>query len=445
MYSEEFDNSMSYNDEQYVDYDYQQEEQKPSFWNENKGLIIKIIIIVLCVLILIWLFLKVKGNNNNANSDNSVVVYNSNVDTIRLALEKYFFIDGNMSKDGSTTIVTLNELNKKGYIGDIVDANKKSCNINDSTGTLAKETDSYVLTINLTCGGMTTPKVYNYSLESNTCLNCTGFTYMDGINNNGSNNSQENGSSTDENGSDNQTSFEETLSCKVWSDWTDIKLNDDSLEVRTRVLIKGVKKGGKVEKITYGEWSEYTTSKIEATVNLEVETTVKQEEKWVSKTSTTPVKESDTIRNVKVTSTGGESYSYCPAGYKKENNACFKYSEIKTGDLTYIQYNTYKVLNKPCDGPYVVDGKTMIKNCRYQTFETKPLIWVNNSTTIYSYEQKTTKDVTYYRSRTKTIETNYEDDIYTGYILESELPKGYEKVKGSEKTEYSYRIKECEK
>ena len=44
MYSEEFDNNASYNDEQYVDYE-EQEEKQQGFWNENKGLIIKIIIL----------------------------------------------------------------------------------------------------------------------------------------------------------------------------------------------------------------------------------------------------------------------------------------------------------------------------------------------------------------------------------------------------------------
>jgi len=442
MYSEEFDNNMSYNDEQDVDYDYQQEEQKPSFWNENKGLIIKIIIIVLCVLILIWLILKIKGNNNTTSSPNSVVVYNNNVDTMRLALEKYFFIDGNMPKDGETGVVTLSNLNSKGYIGEVVDANKKSCDVNKSVASLVKGTDSYVLTINLTCGSMTEPKFYNYSLETKTCLNCTGFTYMDG---NDKDNSVDNNDEND-NETNNKIELEESLSCKVWSDWTSIKLDDDSLDVRTRVLIKGIKKGGKVEKITYGEWSDYTTNVITPSETMEVETIVKTEEVWETKISDNEVVPSATIRNVNENKTSNGSYSYCPKDYDRENKKCVKYSDIKTGDLTYVQYNTYKVLNKPCDGPFVEDGKTIIKNCKYQIKEDViDLKWGTSYTTTYTYEELTKKEVTYYRSRTKTTSVVEQQEDITDYIEESKLPEGYEKLKGSEKTEYSYKIKECEK
>ena len=446
MYSEEFDNNTSYNDEQYVDYDYQQAEQKPSFWNENKGLIIKIIIIVLCVLILIWLILKIKGNNNNAtnNGENSTVVYNSNVDTMRLALEKYFFIDGNMPNDSEIKVITLNELSSKGYISKVVDANKQSCDVNNSTASLVKNADSYVLTINLTCGSMISPKVYNYSLETNTCLNCTGFTYMDGtINNNGTaddSNDDVNNSLDEE-----KQKFEESLSCKVWSEWTDIKLDDEALEVRTRFLIKGIRKAGRFEKITYSDWSEYTTNVIEPSDHLEVEILVKTEDVWEQKTSDKEVVESSTIRNVSKNKTSNGSYSYCPSGYEKENKQCVKYSEIKTGDLTYTQYNTYKILNKPCDGPFVEDGKTIIKNCRYQTKEITDLKYGTSYTTNYTYEELTKKEVTYYRSRTKTIEIVDEQEHVTDYIEESQLPEGYEKIEGSEKTEYSYKIKVCEK
>ena len=445
MYSEEFDNNMSYNDEQYVDYDYQQEEQKPSFWNENKGLIIKIIIIVLCVLILIWLFLKIRGNNSNSTTNgDSMVVYNSNIDTMRLALEKYFFIDGNMPKDGETSVVTLSDLNGKGYIGEVVDANNKSCDVNKSTATLYKDTTSYVMTINLTCGSMSTPKVYNYGIDTKACLNCTGFTYMDGTTNNESTDKEENENKDESN---DETTFEETLSCKVWSDWTDKKLDDDLYDVRTRVLVKGIKKGGVKELITYSDWSEYTTNVIVPSANTEVEVIVKTEEKWETKTSDKEVVESDTIRNVKKETTSNGSYSYCPKGYTKENKQCVKYSGIKVGNLTYVQYNTYKVLNKPCDGPFVEDGKTIIKNCQYQIKEDViDLKWGTSYKTTYTYEELTKTDVTYYRSRTKTTEVINEETVTTDdYMEEKDLPEGYVKLEGSEKTEYSYKLKVCEK
>lgn len=438
MYSEEFDENTSYNDEQYVDEEYQQESQKPSFWNENKGLIIKIIIIVLCFAILIWLVLKLKGNSENGNnSQNSAVVYANNVDTFRLAAEKYFFIDGNMPTGDEVSVITLNELVTKGYMNEIFDANNKTCNGDNSSVALSKGEQSYELTINLVCSNTANPQVYKYSLEKKVCLNCTGFTYMDGTN---SDNNEE-----DNNDNNNDYDDEVSYSCTVWSEWTDEKVNDDSLEVRTRVVVKGFKNGASTEKVTYSDWSEYTKNEIKPTENLEVEMTVKKEEEWVTKTSDSEVKESSTIKDVTKTTATSGSYSYCPSGYSKENNQCVKYSAVKTADLTPVQYNTYDVINKPCSGISYKNGVMVYENCKYREKETTSLKWASNSKTTYTYQELVTKEVTYYRSRTKKVETVYADPIITDYMEEKDLPEGYEKVANSEKTQYSYKLKECEK
>ena len=439
MYSEEFDNNTSYNDEQYVDYE-GQEEQNQGFWNENKGLIIKVIIVVLCVAILFWLILKLKGNNNqnNSNHQSNAVVYANNVDTFRLAAEKYFFLEGNMPTSNEVVVMTLDELVAKGYISEIVDANNKACDGANSSVSLIKGEQSYVLTINLVCSNVTNPQVYNYSLEKMVCLDCNGFTYMDGTTNN--ENTQE------DNNDNNDNADEEVIySCKVWSDWTDEKLTDDTLEVRTRVLVKGFKKGEATEKITYSDWSEYTTNVIKPTETLEVEMIVKKEEAWVTKTSDKEVKESSTIKDIKKTTTGGGSYSYCPSGYSKENGKCVKYSEEKTGDLTPVQYNTYNVINKPCSGISYKAGAMVYKNCKYKVKETTSLKWGSSSKTSYTYQELEIKEVIYYRSRTKTMETVYADSTITDYMEEKDLPSGYKKVENSEKTQYSYKLKECEK
>lgn len=455
MYVDEYNNETSYNDEQYVDYDYQQDEKKNDFWNDNKGLIIKIIIIVLCVAILIWLFVKITGDNsNNSNNQNVSIAYTNNVDTMRLAAEKYFFIDGNLPKDNETLSMSLNDLTNKGYIGSIVDASQKVCDGNASSATLTKGADSYVLTINLVCSGMAKPQIYNYRLDNMLCLNCTGITYMDGTH-------------VNEETLENEYNFV----CNEWSDWLDEKIEDDRLEVRTRILVKGYKKGEVKEKITYGEWSEYTKTPIQSSDTLEVETLIKQEN--VSKVDTVngriQASSNGTDSGVRATAStmastlGKTSYKITQiasssSGYKEENGKCVKYSEVKTGDLTYTQYNTYKVLNKPCDGPYVVDGKTVIKNCQYQIIEYSDTACNSSgSSSSGSYSGSSsssggmfssgtvTIDVVYYRSRTKTVEKIYGDPSYTDYMEEKDLPEGYVKEEGSEKTQYSYRLKECEK
>jgi len=94
----------------------------------------------------------------------------------------------------------------------------------------------------------------------------------------------------------------------------------------------------------------------------------------------------------------------------------------------------------------VEDGKTIIKNCQYQTKDDViDLKWGTSYKTTYTYEELTKTDLTYYRSRTKDVETLEEKEDITDYIEESKLPEGYEKLEGSEKTEYSYKLKVCEK
>ena len=451
MYTEEYNDDINYtsysdNFENYDDYDYQEQPPKKSFWDENKGLIIKIIIIILCVAILIWLIFKLKNSNdkNDLPVNNTAQVYTSNVESMRLAAEKYFFIDGNLPKENETATMTLNDLTKAGLIGNVMDENNNSCDINSSYASIVKNQDKYELTINLTCSNNGNAEVFYYNLNDMKCLNCSGFTYMDGTN-------IETPSEDDENSNNDKTDDKDDekviFSCKEWSDWTSEKINDDSLEVRKRVLVRGVKKGEQTQKVTYGEWSEYTKEVLEPTEKLDVEISNTIEKVWFDKTSDNKVIASDTIRNVTSTTTGGGSYTYCPSGYKKDGNKCSKLSETKYGDLTYVQYNTYVVLNKPCSGPYYNDnGEMMMKNCSYQIKEYTDLKRGTHSTkTIYSYQELVSQEVTLYRSRSKTIETIYGDSTYVDYMEEKDLPNGYVKVEGSEKIEYSYKLKVCEK
>ena len=449
MYTEEYNDNMNYtsysdNFENYDDYDLQEQEQNKSFWNDNKNLIIKIIIIILCVAILVWLILKLKNNDNNDDLpvNNTAQVYASNVESMRLAAEKYFFIDGNMPKNNETASLTLNDLTNAGLIGNVVDSNNNSCDLNTSYASLVKNQDRYELTINLICSGYGNSEVFYYNLEDMKCLNCSGFTYMDGSNVENSNNTSE-----DNNNANNNNDDEFVFSCKEWSDWTTKKITDDSLEVRKRILVRGVKKGEATEKVTYGKWSEYTKEILKPNETLDVETINTVEKVWVDKTSDKKVTESETIKNITTTTTGGGSYTYCPSGYTKEGNKCFKLSEIKYGDLTYVQYNTYNVLNKPCLGPYYnANNEMLMKSCAYQIKEYTDLKRGTHSTkTVYNYQELVSQEVTLYRSRTKTIETVYGEPSYVDYMEEKDLPYGYVKVEGSEKTEYSYKLKVCEK
>ena len=117
---------------------------KWSKWDNNKGLIFKIIIIILCIIVLIWL---VKALRNNSKVDNGEV-HVANVEKVRLAAENYFFINNNKEK---TSVVTLAVLKNSGLIGDIIDANNKTCSDSNTKVNLKTDVDAYEMTVKLSC------------------------------------------------------------------------------------------------------------------------------------------------------------------------------------------------------------------------------------------------------------------------------------------------------
>jgi len=74
--------------------------------------------------------------------------------------------------------------------------------------------------------------------------------------------------------------------------------------------------------------------------------------------------------------------------------------------------------------------------CEYEVKETKCETKYTNVTK-YKYRDlvETETKVTYYKFRT----VSKGEPLYTGYILESEMPEGYTKLPGSETTQYRYR------
>ena len=418
-----------------VEKEYYDEEEDYSS-NNRRSLIIKIIIIVICAIILIWLILALKKSRNDK------VVYDpnahaNNVQEIRLAAEKYFFIDGNMPNKEAKTI-TLETLKNKGLIKkDIIDANKKVCNDTNSTTSLSNDNSAYIMKIRLSCSTNENEETFYYDKKTLACLNCNGKTLMDG--------SQINNGNT-------SPIEEDNYNCNTWSKWTSKKENDLSLIERVRKLYLGVKEGKEVEKTIYSEWSEYTKNPILASDDIEIEVKNDVENVWSDTKSTTNyITNSDTIKVISTTSTGGGSYTYCPKGYKKDNSKCVS-ETAQRGDLTYLEYfsGNYIIQNKPCDRINTEpDGngrhQLVYKNCLYNTI-TDVKTGYSNGTTVYYYQELISTPVVYYRYRTKTIEKEKEDDIYTtDYYEENNMPSGYKKVANSEKLEYSYKLSECEK
>ena len=410
---------------------YEDEYYENSKWDNYKGLIFKIIIIILCIIVLVWLIKALK--NNNKTSDNGVV-HVANTEKIRLAAEDYFFLKNNKN---NTTYVSLGELKNKGYITDVVDANNKVCSDSGTKVNLDNEVDAYKMTINFSCSTNDKDEVFYYHKNTLACLNCAGNTHM-------------NGKTVVIADEDENEVYEEIpadnpyYSCTTWSNWTKTRESDRNLIERKKVLVQGVKYGSKT---VYGNWSEYTTVPIVKNNGIEIET------KTVTEEVLSPVKTARSIDtsnpNIKIISvqTVTEEGNTCKDGKLIDNN-CYSTKE-KVGNLTYMEYHSenYKINNGYCEDAKTLknsEGKYVLTyiNCRYN--EKISSVDEPVSYTVYNYQEKEVKNVTYYRYR--TVNTVSEPDKYTDKLYEeSDLPKGYVKVDGSEETYYSYKDSYCEK
>ena len=406
-------------------------------YEKKRNIIIKVIIIIVCVILLIWLFSLLLKSNRNIKYDEKL--HMENVTKVRLASERYFFIDNNLPIDGEVKQINLKTLVDKKLIDDIVDANNKVCS-DDKTKISLTKNSTYVLRINLSCSTLENEEIYFYDLNNYACKNCDGNTYMDG---------KSNVPQKEDNNNSKEEVIETGYSCKEWSKWQSEREVDPSLIERVRVFVKGVKKGNTSTVKTYGEWSDYILNPILEEDNIEVEKTEKIETKWSdNKETTNYIENSDKVRVVDKRVSGGGSSSYCSSGYSKSGNICVS-NKIYTADLTPSQYNSYHVINKPCNDSVTekINGKFVLvrKGCKYRLTDSLKTS-SNPSVTTYIYQELEEYPVTYYRYRTVTIENVSEDDVYTtDYYEEDKLPEGYEKVPGSEKIEYSYKVKVCEK
>ena len=416
------------------DYNYYEDNQNyNNTTNSNKfGLIVKILIIIICIVALIWLITKLKDNKMDISYNNNVHV--SNIEKVRLAGEKHFFIDNNLPNVNDKKMVELATLIKKGYVGDIIDANQKVCNDLKSMLSLKNDGTRYILVISLSCSTNEQEEIFYYDIKTRACLNCNGNTIMDG--------------NTKEEDTEVVEEEENNYSCDVWSDWTDKRENNSNLDERTRVVVLGVKKANST---VCEKWSDYTTSPVNQGVNGLSEEKEVTETIWSgNKTTRKPIQNSDSIKVISTRNVSGSSYSTCPSGYSENGSSCVSNS-VKTSDLTFNDYNSgkYQILNAPCNavntekdatGRYVIT----YKGCQYKDIVSKVTKHSSGYTEI-TYQEKITKTTKQYRYCLKLAPSNANDEYTKDYYEESNLPAGFEKVPGSEKTQYSYKLKVCEK
>lgn len=407
--------------------DLYEEEYESSKWDNYKGLIFKIIIIILCIVVLILL---IKALKNNRNETNDSAIHSANTEKIRLAAEQYYFIKNNKDK---ISYVNVSELKNEGLVTDIVDANNKVCSESKTGVNLDNEIDAYKMTIKYSCSTNDKDEIFYYHKNTLACLNCSGKTYMDGKT-----------VVIDDDNNKEPEKEESIYNCYEWSNWTKNRVYDSDLTERVKTLVLGVKYG---KKTVYSDWSEYSITPIVKTDGIEIETKTVNEEVWSeNKTSTNVDKSNPNIRIISQ-DTVTETTNRCTDGYVVDNICYSKSSEV--GNLSYAEYNSgnYQIKNEYCEGIKSIknsDGKYVLTylNCEYnkKIGEAKK----TSSYTLYTYQEKELKDVTYYRYR--TVDTLSEPDKYTDIKYEEkDLPSGYVKVDGSEETYYSYKETYCVK
>lgn len=426
-----------YTEEQEFDYNEYLNESEDSNNTKspfNKSLIFKIVLVVLAIILIIFLVFKIKNrnydnsnNDNNSNSESYLVVFNDNITTLREAAYEYFFTRGNIPEEGETLTINVADLIEQGLITEIKDYDGSVCGYNTSYASLTRNTNDYLLEIHLLCPSIENTVSYYYDLEYN-CLNCNGEDYVPSDDDSNDNNDDTTTDDTDDTTTDDKDNNEDKddnnnndkddtteLVCQDFGDWTTEYINDPSLDRESRVLVIGYK-----ENISYGEWSTPSTIAITPSNTLEVKTEVKTETRtetsdWSQESTTKPAsKEGREISSRNVTST----YT---------TQSC-------TGGTTYTKQTTF------WDDDAIRCVATGIGKftCTYKTERVCKDVKKTKTTTYYKYrDTKTyTENVTYYSSR--EIKKNL---VYTDYILESEMPSGYQKLAGSEVTQYRYREK----
>ena len=422
---------------------YDDEEIQEKSSKNGTGIIVKIIIIILCVVVLIWL---VKALRSNTLEKDTGKVHAENVIKLRLGAEEYFFLK---NKKAETSIVNLKELKSLGLVEDLVDANDKVCSENNSKASLESGETSYKMTISLDCSTNDDEEIFYYHNSNLACQNCNGKTIMTGQNiPNNEDNKGENNNDGDNISDDNGEQGE--YSCVDWSSWQTDRNDDPSLIERSKTLVQGVKYGNKNITIKFTDWSGYSTTPVEASEKTEVETKVETTETWSESKTSYDIDSNNP--NIRIIGTSTETITTsCPSGYYLSGNSCISQSE-SVGNLTYSEFNSgkYKVNNGLCNGvrnERNSSGKYEITylNCRYNTI-TSTGSYASSSRTLYTYQEKITTSVTYYRYRTKVAVESSEDDVYTNQKYEEkDLPEGYVKVPGTEETFYSYKYEVCVK
>ena len=391
--------------------------------------ILKVILIIILVILIIFLVFKIKNKNSSSNNQKQNttkdvgIVFDSNMDMVSNVAYEYFFYDGNLPNNiGDSNSVTLKKLMEENKVSKVVDSKGNACGYNTSEAIITKYKNYYQLEVKLICSEKRDTKIFYYGLDGK-CLNCNGEIFVPEEENKDENTISET-DLIEEKEVEEDIYQEDSIDkvpvkvCKDYSEWSTEYVAGSNYDRETRTLVRGFK-----EEIQYGNWSEPTTTVIAANDALEVKSytqteTVTKQGEW-SKESTS-----------KPSSKEGREISSRTKTKTSTTTSCTK-------DTTYTRTLT-KWDNSAYSCKIIKLGQV---ECTYVTKGTCTPVTTTKKVTYYKYRDTITEEVTktYYQAR--TIQKNV---VYTGYVLESEMPEGYTKLAGSEKVEYRYREK-CDK
>ena len=289
-----------------------------------KSIILKILFIVVLIFLIIWLFPTknyVKNLIDQKLGTNTNQIFNTNIETMKNAATSYFNGDRLPEKVDQSKTLTLREMIDKNLLVDFTDSNNKKCNYKKSYAKVTKTKSDYKLKVNLACTDKTA-YIYSYIGDKNTS---------------------------------------DVYSKKKLAEKSETNDNEET-DTKTKEECKYVKKGGY---ISYGSWSNWSTTPVDKTNTREVET--KQE-----KVATGEVTEEEgTIKHTqnpkKVTlNKDGKQYTVyvCPADFDNGGSYNNFVTCVKTVP-NYVNKTTYRNVTyyRYRDGKYISNDSYKTSNC----------------------------------------------------------------------------------
>ncbi len=403
-----------------------------------RGILLKVILGLIIVLLIIWLIPKFTGNNNSelANTPSYAAVYKENVDQIKEAGLEYYTEEKLPTAENELVNITIDELIEAGYLKEIIDADKNSCNTKDSFISVNYiESNEYELSIRLICDKQNQASSYTVykNSECDTTL-CKDQTNED--------------ESTNEDKEENNTTTEpeETTKQPVTNSSTDISQYEYYFVTP-------------VGASAWSEWTEWTQDPTKTVTSSKCnnnDTNCNKEIESKVEFITTGIVNLPYNQSYKALVNKGSYTSYLCTGntYQKIDNTLYSYTggsfelvgQINTKTAPQDTYNTryefvgvdftacgascYEDLESYIYNKYVYTG-TVVKydnntSCTKETISV-PIYQTENKIVSEIRQENMNQYVRFYRERTRTITQEHKVEYkWSTYNDQSLLSNGWE-------------------